>query len=139
MKKWVRISFLLFMICSRQAIMAQVILVENGKEDDDDPMNERNPNVGTIFGVYDFLENYLGVRWLWSGDLGTYVPRTNTIKISSVNRMEAPALRYRTMRGILSGGLLKAGNCPKKMHVLVFQTCFMQRAIGKGRNGIWTI
>ena len=36
---------------------------------------------GTLLGVYEVLEDYLGVRWLWPGDLGTYVPRRNTIVI----------------------------------------------------------
>ncbi|XOV94199.1 MAG: DUF4838 domain-containing protein [Bacteroidota bacterium] len=69
-----------------------------GKEDENDPLDQRNPNVGTLWGTYEFLEEYLGVRWLWPGELGTYVPKTNTIEISSVNKMEAPALNFRTMR-----------------------------------------
>lgn len=37
--------------------------------------------VGTLFGVYEFLERRLGVRWLWPGDLGTVVPRASTIAL----------------------------------------------------------
>jgi len=36
---------------------------------------------GTLFGVYDFLENELGVRWLWQGDLGTTYPERRSIDI----------------------------------------------------------
>lgn len=86
-----------------------------GHEDAGDPLAENNPNVGTLFGVYDFLENELGVRWLWPGDLGTYVPRTKTIEILSVNRMEAPALQFRhfywgRMQNILNGGTMEEGD-----------------------------
>ncbi|NUQ65302.1 MAG: DUF4838 domain-containing protein [Pirellulales bacterium] len=37
--------------------------------------------VGTLFGVYEFLERRLGVRWLWPGELGTLVPRTATLAV----------------------------------------------------------
>lgn len=66
-----------------------------GREDHGDPLAEDNPNVGTLFGVYDLLEKDVGVRWLWPGKLGAFVPRVNTIEISAINRMEAPALRFR--------------------------------------------
>lgn len=70
-----------------------------GKEDEGDPLNQRNPNVGTLFGTYEFLEKYVGVRWLWPGELGTYVPRTGNIVVTtSVNKTESPALLFRTMR-----------------------------------------
>ena len=80
-----------------------------GHEDDGDPLDPRNPNAGTLFGVYEFLERALGVRWLWPGDLGTYVPRTQTIEFPAVDRIESPALQFRElawgrMRGVLGGG-----------------------------------
>ncbi len=84
-------------------------LIIAGREDEQDPMDPRNPNVGTLFGVYEFLEEALGVRWLWPGELGTYVPHKQTITLTAVDRTEAPALRFRElawgrMRGILGGG-----------------------------------
>ncbi len=80
-----------------------------GREDGEDPMDPGNPNVGTLFGVYELLEEAIGVRWLWPGELGTYVPRMTTIEFAAVDRTEAPALRFRElawgrMRRILSGG-----------------------------------
>ena len=79
-----------------------------GREDDQDPLREENPNVGTLFGVYEFLESVLGVRWLWPGELGTYIPRTDTIVLGAVNELDAPALRFRSfywgrMRAIAEG------------------------------------
>lgn len=30
--------------------------------------------MGTLLAVYDFLDRDLGVRWLWPGEAGTYIP-----------------------------------------------------------------
>ncbi len=36
---------------------------------------------GTLFAVYHFLEKYLGIRWIWPGDLGEVVPRHKSVLI----------------------------------------------------------
>jgi hypothetical protein len=66
-----------------------------GREDDGDPFAEDNPNTGPLFGVYEFLGTALGVRWLWPGELGTYVPKTDTVELSAINKMSAPAIQFR--------------------------------------------
>lgn len=38
---------------------------------------------GTINAVYTFLQDQLGVRWLWPGELGEDVPKTEHIEISA--------------------------------------------------------
>lgn len=43
---------------------------------------------GTINAVYTFLQDQLGVRWLWPGELGEDVPKSDRIAISA-------ALEYR--------------------------------------------
>lgn len=45
---------------------------------------------GTEFGVYDFLERYLGVRWLMPTDLGTDVPHHITIDIPATKVVQQP-------------------------------------------------
>jgi len=82
-----------------------------GRDSEDDPLREDNPDVGTLFGVYEFLERFLGVRWLWPGKLGTYIPRTNTLEIRPVDETHQPALAFRSLawsriRSILQGGEL---------------------------------
>ena len=69
-----------------------------GRESGADPLELDNPDVGTLFGVYEFLEEFVGVRWLWPGELGTYAPATRTIALRAVRRLEQPALRFRYMR-----------------------------------------
>lgn len=82
-----------------------------GRDSNENPLRQDNPNVGTLFGVYEFLERFLGVRWLWPGELGIYVPKTNTVKFWSINETHAPALAFRVMvwsriRAIALGGKL---------------------------------
>ena len=60
-----------------------------------DPLSPRNPDAGTLFGVYELIERTLGVRWLWPGELGTYIPETDTVSLWSVNEANTPALNFR--------------------------------------------
>jgi hypothetical protein len=54
---------------------------------------------GTLLGVYEVLEDDLGVRWLWPGDLGTFVPRRSTIVIPNTDETVKPRLLYRNLGG----------------------------------------
>ncbi len=60
------------------------------------PKDRNNPWVGTASGVYEILERSLGVRWLWPGDLGTYIPRTAVVVVAPVDELSEPVLRYRS-------------------------------------------
>ena len=54
-----------------------------------------SPN-GTLFGVYEILERYVHARWLWPGDLGTYVPRTGDLLINeSLDEYHTPKIPWR--------------------------------------------
>lgn len=52
---------------------------------------------GTEFGVYDFLETHLGVRWLFPGKLGEYVPQVRRLEISPENTRKAPVFFSRLL------------------------------------------
>ena len=53
-----------------------------------------SPN-GTLFGVYEVLERYVRVRWLWPGELGTYVPRTSNLVINeALDEYQAPKILW---------------------------------------------
>ena len=55
---------------------------------------------GTLLGVYELLEDYLGVRWLWPGDLGTYVPRRqHDRRFPTTDKTVKPRLLYRNLGG----------------------------------------
>lgn len=55
---------------------------------------------GTEFGVYDFLERYLGVRWLMPTDLGTDIPKHQTIDIPGTKIVQQPTYLSRQLSPI---------------------------------------
>jgi len=73
-----------------------------------------NDGAGTQFAVYTFLEKYLGVRWLWPGQLGEAVPQMKTIVIPAIDHREAPHFKWRD-RGP-GGALWGAPSGPTEMH-----------------------
>ena len=54
---------------------------------------------GTEFGVYAFLEKYVGVRWLLPGTDGEYIPEHTTLDIPIQEIWEEPAFFSRNMSG----------------------------------------
>ncbi|WP_181408101.1 DUF4838 domain-containing protein [Pararhizobium mangrovi] len=62
-----------------------------------DPLDE-DTSAGTLFGVYELLETYLGVRWLWPGELGTFVPSKGRWVIDPIDRICVPKLMMRHVR-----------------------------------------
>ncbi|MFC5407593.1 DUF4838 domain-containing protein [Cohnella soli] len=52
---------------------------------------------GTEFGVYEFLERYVGVRWLLPGEYGDDVPQSATLAIPITNVKQQPAFHSRAM------------------------------------------
>lgn len=68
-----------------------------GKEDDSE-FHESGLN-GTLYGVYEALHRYVGVLWVWPGELGTYVPQANTIAIpTTLDEEQPPKLLNRRFR-----------------------------------------
>ncbi len=70
---------------------------------------------GTYWAASVFLEQVLGVRWLWPGDLGTVIPRRDTITVPSDLEVRfTPPLLQRGIRNIqwnerVQGGLDRLG------------------------------
>src|SRR5215813_1916782 len=52
---------------------------------------------GTSFAVYQFLERFLGVRWLWPGESGEVVPATKNLALDLSSRTEEPAYLWRSL------------------------------------------
>ena len=55
---------------------------------------------GTEFGIYEFLERYLGVLWLMPGPDGTYVPEMATIQVPDETVRDEPAFFSRKFFGL---------------------------------------
>jgi hypothetical protein len=57
---------------------------------------------GTEFGVYDFLERYVGVRWLLPGDIGDDVPPATAIAVPEGRVAGQPAFYSRAASGFVT-------------------------------------
>ena len=55
---------------------------------------------GTWYGTIGFLEDYLGARWLWPGQLGEIIPQKKDLVVGEIDRSESPALAIRILRSI---------------------------------------
>ncbi len=50
---------------------------------------------GTLFGTYEFLERFVGVRFYFPGELGTIVPKLDVLKIAQSDIFEKPDFEVR--------------------------------------------
>jgi hypothetical protein len=78
---------------------------------------------GTHYAVTTFLEESLGCRFLWPGELGKVVPTNTTIAIGPIDRTETPLLRQRKIRNMSYGdrdakGLLRLRATEEDYHRL---------------------
>lgn len=76
-----------------------------GRDGEGDPL-DRDTAAGTLFGVYEWLERDVGVRWVWPGELGTHVPTARSIRAQHVDVAVAPRFFQRYVRpglGFTSG------------------------------------
>jgi hypothetical protein len=75
-------------------------LVIAGRDGDGNPLSP-DTWAGTLFGVYEILGEHLGVRWLWPGELGEFVPRVASLSIPDLDRSVTPRLVIRRLRSTL--------------------------------------
>lgn len=57
-------------------------------------------DLGTQFGVYEFLERYIGVRWLMPGASGEFVPANQKLSLPVRNIKGSPAFASRLLSGL---------------------------------------
>ncbi len=80
-----------------------------GNDGPGDPLSFDTTRSGTLWGVYEVLEQNLGVRWLWPGELGEVVPKARTIRLPAMDRTFRPAFNQRLLRpGLGATGFIKA-------------------------------
>ncbi len=53
-------------------------------------LKKRDRRLGTLYGVYDFLENELNIAWIWPGETGEHVPRRQGLMLPALDRQSAP-------------------------------------------------
>jgi len=54
---------------------------------------------GTIYAAYHFLEEHLGCRWVFPGELGDVIPKRTDIEIGKIDEHCEPAFRFRIAGG----------------------------------------
>lgn len=50
---------------------------------------------GALYAVYSFLNRELGVRWLWPGESGEFMPQRRTWTLPDIGYMHTPGYAYR--------------------------------------------
>ncbi len=77
-----------------------------GNDSEGEPIGPLQANwtkVGTLFGVYEFLEKQLGVRWLWPGVGGEVIPKHKQLSVNAWDQHYIPPLKHSRFR---DGGFL---------------------------------
>jgi hypothetical protein len=64
----------------------------------EDGGSKSNARTGTLWAVYDFLQDQLGCRWIWPGEIGRVVPRRATIEVGNLDVQETPQVKIRNFR-----------------------------------------
>ena len=87
----------------------------SGRDESSDPRASRRKEVSlpTLWAVDRILEKGLGVRWLWPGELGTYVPRAADLFVSEQDTTYQPVLIQRKLRVLLRGATEGRGGAEK--------------------------
>ncbi len=52
--------------------------------------------IGALYGTYTLLEDYMGVRWFYPGELGEYCPAIKTMALPIIDDFQKPAMATRT-------------------------------------------
>lgn len=60
-------------------------------------------DIATGYAVAEFLESYVGVRWLMPGPCGEDVPTTSTLSVSAVDVTQEPVYLSRQISGLAIG------------------------------------
>jgi hypothetical protein len=68
-----------------------ILIVGRGRTKGDQPASP------LVWGTDYLLDQYLGVRWLWPGDLGTHVPRHHSIQIPDLDVTWQPVCEQREL------------------------------------------
>jgi hypothetical protein len=73
------------------------VLYLAGRDENGPPLAD-NTGAGTVFAVYEWLERQAGVRWLWPGEWGTFVPRSGVLQSGAWDVLAQPPLLHARLR-----------------------------------------
>lgn len=81
-----------------------VVIAGNDLQSVDKPDRWFLPSHGTFYGVYEFLERFVGVRWLMPGEIGEDIPVNQQLIVSLDGAVRGqPSFAYRTLMYVGEG------------------------------------
>jgi hypothetical protein len=106
-----------------------------GNDSRGDPL-DADTHEGTLFGVYDILENQMQVRWLWPGKLGEVISPRKDLSIAPADATVIPLLRSVPRFSREVGGQLFRGPRPAfcEMGRGVLRALLWERETGRNVN-----
>ena len=84
--------------------------------------------LGTWFGVSDFLEKQLGVRWFFPGEMGEYVPKRKEWSVPELDYADSPRFEHRSLNYQTRKGM------PKKQ---IEANQYFNRRLRSGHTNSW--
>ena len=82
-----------------RAVPGRIFIAGRDMDGPFDPAKDwKGGEKATLFGVYDFLERYVGCRFYFPGDIGEVVPRVNSFTVPEGEYAEAPEFIERKVR-----------------------------------------
>ena len=101
---------------------------------DDFTPSDRN---GTLYAVTTFLEESLGCRFLWPGELGKIVPQNKSIVVEPINISKTPLLKQRNIRNMSYGNRDAAGLVRLNAKPEEYQRLRAKAAATESEDGGW--
>jgi hypothetical protein len=110
-------------------------IVLAGKDDIKNPLKDDFSSMGSLLAVYKWIQGNLGARWIWPGDLGTYVPKVDTLQSGEENEtVGRPKLAHSRLRFSEEGVGAWTWNDPAKKNRFVKETSAWLRRHGFVRS-----
>jgi len=91
---------------------------------------------GSEFAVYAFLEEHCGVRWYLPGEIGTVVPRRETLVFEALDDVREPAFLMRLFSGMQTANTRDRFGRPIWV---AWQDCNRMRARYKFHHNLWRL
>lgn len=100
-------------------------------------LDRRGSSRGTMYGANDFAERFLGVRYYFPGEYGTYAPKLRSLTVNNVKYRDSPWFRTHGSRYYYIRDFLNAKELQRWRRVLGEKVTVkdVQKLLDKWRSG----